>query len=145
MLMTIMGTGAVPSSYVARHQPFWIENPNAAPLARYVEDGRPATAVRKLNDWTSVYLGAPYSLGGDLLHNIAKEAGAFTCGPPGQMISYSDRFISLHALCTGTYTLRPPHGTRHVLDAETNAVLASGDAPFTLTVEAQRTYWFVTR
>ncbi len=140
MVMTIM-VASGQSSFAAREQPFWIEDPQATPLAHYAETGQVAGAMRKLPGWTSVVLAGSHSLTGDLLHALAQQAGAFVAGPPGQSLNLSGNFASLHGLRTGAYPLRVPPGVKRVLDADTRQPLPLRDGVCTLSVRAQETIW----
>ena len=131
-----------PNRWVARPQPFWIDDPAVTPLARYAENGRTAMAVREFDGWTSIYLAAPNSLGNDLLNTIARRAGAYVCGKPGQSIHMSGRFISLHGMKSEEYAIALPPGAQRVIDPDTGGVLAENVREFTVHAEAQRTYWF---
>lgn len=151
MLMMIM-TPTGQSSFTTREQPFWIEaagpersrrDPQATTLARYAETGQSAGAMKMLSDWTSVYLAGGHSLTGDLMHALAQQAGAFTCGPPGQSITMSGDFVSLHGLRSGPYPLRVPPGVKQVLDADTQKPLPIKNGVCTLDVQAQQTYWLL--
>lgn len=140
MLMMIM-TPTGPSSFAAREQPFWIEDDQATALARYAETGQVAAARKKLPGWTSIYLAAPSSLTGDLLNALARQAGAYVCGPAGQSVNLSGEFVSLHGLHSGDYPLRVPPGVKQVLDFDTQKILPLREGVCKLAVRAQETYW----
>ncbi|MDD5704769.1 MAG: beta-galactosidase [Kiritimatiellae bacterium] len=141
-MMTLRGS----SAFTTRCQPFWIEDSAAVPLARYAENGRTAIAVRQFPNWTSVYVSAPSSLGDDLLNNIARAAGAYVAGPPGQVaLQMNGRFLSVHGLRTCAYEFRLPPGRRQILDADTGVVLAKGVTSYTIPIRAQETKWFLLR
>jgi len=127
------------SSFVARYQPFWINDANATTLMRYRETGQSAMAVRRLKDWTSVYIAAPNALGATMLNNIATEAGAYVAGPAGQSLYMNGRFASLHGLRNGSYTFNLPPGRTRVVDADTGAAMDDN----TLNVAAGETYWLL--
>ena len=78
-----------------------------------------------------------------MLNHIAREAGAYVAGLPGHQLSLNGEFASLHALRSGSYTLRLPAGRRRVLDADTGKVLSQDSDTFTLSVTTQQTYWFL--
>lgn len=141
LFLTIMSSKG-PNPFYARSQSFWVEDQSALPLARYRENGMVAMAIKEHGDWTSIYLGPPFSLGNDLFHNIAARAGAYVCGQPGQSIFMNGGFISLHGMQNGHYTLYLPPGTKRILDPDTHQILAQGVTDFTLWVDAGKTYWF---
>lgn len=139
--------------YLARPQPFWIDDPSATVFARYRENQKAAMAVKKYKvwtsiflgnhkTWTSIFLGAPFSLGNDLLNNIAVTAGAYTCGKAGQSIHMNGKFVSLHGLKSEKYMFRLPPGARRMIDADSGKVLADGVKEFPINVVAGETYWF---
>ena len=134
------------TSFTTRSQPFWIDDGAATVMARYAENGQAAIAVRRFDEWTSVYVAAPSSLGDDLLNNIARAAGAYVAGPAGQVaLQMSGNFVSLHGLRSCNYPFCLPPGRRQVLDAETGAVLAAGVTPHAIPIQAQETKWFLLR
>ena len=144
MLMMIM----IPegqSSFTTREQPFWIADNTATPLATYDENGRVAAAMKKLPNWTSVYLAGANSLTGDLLNYLAREAKAYTCGPAGQSINMSGSFVSLHGLRSGSYPFRLPPGAKQMLEADTGRPLPIKNGVCNLNVTAQETYWYELR
>lgn len=124
-------------------QPFWVEDSSAIPLAHYVETQQVAAARKQEKGWTSIYIGAAQGLSDDLLNRIAREAGAYVAGPPGQQIHLNGNFASIHALRSGDYAMRLPPGCREVLDADTGKTLARGVKEFRFPVVAQQTYWFL--
>ena len=145
MLMAIFNTNGGSHSAVARYQPFWIDDSSTTTLGKYQESGKTAIGMKKLDDWTSIYLAAPQALGPQLFHNIAKQADAFVAGDAGQQLDYSGNFASLHALISGNYQLHLPPGKTQVVDALSGKVLSEGTETYTVPVEAQKTYWFFFR
>lgn len=121
-------------------QQFWIEDRNATTLARY-RDGKAAIAVRRFEDWTSLYIAAPGGIEAQLLHNVAKEAGAYTLTEPGQAIEMNGHFISMHGMKKAHHEFRLPYRA-DVIDLETNQVMAQGTDRFEVNVEPQKQYWY---
>ncbi len=142
MMLTMFGLRGSIASFAARPQPFWIDDNSAIVFARYAENDHAAMALKKMPDWTSIYIGAPNALGGDLLNNIARQAGAYVVGAPGQAINMNADFLSLHAMKSETYTVQLPPGKIRVVDALSGKVLSSGKSNYSFPVEAQKTYWF---
>jgi hypothetical protein len=142
MMLAMFGLRGSVASFAARPQPFWIDDNSATVLARYAEDDRAAMAMKKMPNWTSITIGAPNALSGDLLNNIARENGAYVCGAPGQAINMNADFVSLHAMKSDTYTLRLPKNKSRVRDALTGKVLAEKVTSYSFPVIAQSTYWF---
>ncbi len=128
---------------VSRYQKFWIEGGFDAALATYKEDSKVAIAVKRFPDWRSVYVAAPNALAGEMFYNIAKEANAYTTGPPAfGELRLSGRFVSYHAVKTGKYEFQLPKGTSKIIDADTGEVLAKNTATYTIDGKAQTTYWY---
>lgn len=121
-------------------QQFWIEDRNATTLARY-RDGNAAIAVRRFEDWTSLYIAAPGGLEARLLHNVAKETGAYVLTEPGQAIEMNGHFISMHGMKKGHHEFKLPYRA-DVIDLETNHIIVRNTDHFEVSVEPQRQYWY---
>lgn len=142
MVMAAFNTTGATSSFVARYQPFWIDDASATPLAKYHETGQTSMAVKKLPDWTSLYIAAPQALEPQLLNNIAKQAGAYVAGDATQQLDMNGNFASLHGLQNGTYRLQLPPGKTRVVDAMSGKVLLPQGTQYIFPVQAGTTYWF---
>ena len=140
MLLTMLSVRGR-NGFIARYQRFWIDDARAVPLAHDTETGQAAAAVRRFDDWTSVYLAAPNSLGAELLHHIAQQAGAFVCADPGNAIWMSGDLAVLHGLRNGEARLKLPPGTRGVRDAAGRSIPL--DERVRLPVEAGETHWLI--
>ena len=79
---------------------FVVADKDAVPLASYNLDGKTAAAVRKFNDWTSIYMGVPAGLTPQFLQNIASYAKVHIYNKvPGDMFFYHrDDLICLHGV-----------------------------------------------
>lgn len=122
-------------------QRFVIDDPDARPIARYADDGTLAIAMKKHSDWTSVYVANLAGLSAELLHAIAKQAGCHTVLNPNQaVLEMNGRFLSLHALRTGTLEIKLPQSAS-VTDAITGKEITSSDQ-FNVAADAQKSYWF---
>lgn len=139
--MAQFGYTIVPGT--SRYQKFWIESGYDNALASYKEGGKIAMAVKRFPEWTSIYIAAPNALAGEMTNNIAKEAGAYRCGPAAMgELRMSGRFVSYHALKSGKYEFNLPKGASKVIDPETGEVLAKGVQHLTINGKAQTTYWY---
>lgn len=128
---------------VSRYQKFWIDSGYDNVLGKYIDDGKAAMAVKRFPDWTSIYIGAPNALAGEMMNNIAKETGAYRSGTAAMgELRMSGRFVSYHALRSGKYDFQLPKGASKVIDAETGKVLAEKASSFTIDGKAQTTYWY---
>ena len=140
-LISKFGYLAIPG--VSRYQKFWVDSGYDQALGRYREDDKVAVAVKQYPTWTSVYVGAPNALAGEMLNNLAKQAGAYRCGPPAMgETRLSGRFVSYHALRSGAYEFQVPEGVAKVTDAETGDVQTLNNNGFIIDGIAQRTYWY---
>jgi hypothetical protein len=140
-LISKFGYLAIPG--VSRYQKFWVDSGYDQALGRYREDDQVAVAVKQHPTWTSVYVGAPNALAGEMLNNLAQQAGAYRCGPPAMgETRMSGRFVSYHALRSGAYEFQLPAGVTKVTEAETGAVQTLQNDRFTIDGIAQRTYWY---
>jgi hypothetical protein len=127
---------------MARSRSFSVNDSQATPLAQF--DGYPgsvAIASKKLGAANSIYIASPYGLGGDLMHALAVQAGAYVAGAPGPAIHMNGEFMSLHAMTSGAYLIALPPGKHTVVDAITGATLSSGSTSYKLLAQPQTTYW----
>lgn len=128
-------------SFTARPQQFWVEDDEATVLATYAENGKTAMATRQMDGWTSVYLGPAGGLGAGMLNAIARQAGAYAVGAPGHEIYMNGKFVSLHALHAGEYTLNLPAGVTRAVDLGSGEALPVAGGRLTMTLECAKTYW----
>ena len=85
------------SFYEKRLAPvFWPTDQELEIGARFKANGHPALAVRRFDDWTSVYAGIPYLPAG-VLRKIVKDAGVhvYTRSPVASLHA-GNGFISIH-------------------------------------------------
>lgn len=121
---------------------FWIEDEQAVPIARYHDTGQTAVAVKRFPDWTSIYSAQAGGIDAELLHNIARAAGAYTLTRPGLVTDMNGNFISLHAFSGGTYRLRlPRRATVH--DVMSGNILATDVEILDLEMTAQNSQWLL--
>ncbi|MDD5706026.1 MAG: hypothetical protein PHR35_08880 [Kiritimatiellae bacterium] len=118
---------------------FYVDDAAAMPLAHYAAGGETAIAIRRLKNWTSVYIGRPGGLGPDMLHAIARDAGAFTLlSAPGNVAATDGNLLVLHGVAGGRIEARLPDEAR-VQDLVTGAELADGTSMLTLDLPVQET------
>ena len=79
---------------------FYVEDSEATLLGRYLENGKPAFAVKRFDDWTSVYLGSP-GVSADILRAIAKEAQAHLYVDGGDIVYANESFVAIHTAREG--------------------------------------------
>ena len=124
-------------------QTFRVVDSAASPIAHYAETGEIASATKEFKMWTSIYIGAAQGLSNDMMNYIARGAGAYIAGAPGDMINLNGEFASIHAMHTGDCTLTLPSGRRQLIDADTGKILLKDGRQYTFPVQAQQTYWFL--
>ncbi len=122
-------------------QRFWIDDAQAAPLAKYSEDGKTALAVRRFDNWNSIYVAPLGGLSAELLNNAARESGAFVVSEPNKLsIDMNNRFISLNALQGGDFQIHLPRKAK-VTDVDSGKILATNADVFNIQMEAQESRW----
>ncbi len=125
-------------------QRFRINDPTAVTLAKYYEDGQSAIAVKRFDNYTSVFVAALGGLSPELLNNVAREAGAFVASRPGPVIDMNGNFISIHGVAGGKYTIKLPR-TADVYNPFTRQIVAKQVDHFELEIMPQKSYWFILR
>lgn len=122
---------------------FSVIDPEATVLGYYPESNETGFAVKKMDDWTSIFFGVPNAMQNDLLHRIAQETGVFVAGPPGDSVVMNGDFVSIHALSSRTYPFTLPEGKRTLKNALTGEILSQGKPVVELLLKAQHTYWYL--
>lgn len=112
-------------------------------LAYYKDTGKIAVAIRKMENWTSVFIGEAAGLDPLLFNALAKECKAFTASAPGLIINMNSRFISIHAIKGGRYTVNLQGKARKVTNMADGSITAKDSSSFELDASAQATYWFI--
>jgi len=87
-----------------------------------VHSTKPAFAVKKMDDWTSVYCSLPV-LPPTVIRNIAREAGVHIYSEMNDFVAANNWLLTVCASCDGPRTIRLPRKAT-VIDAMTDAVVA---------------------
>jgi len=78
-------------------------------LARYVDDGRPAVAMRDDPDCRRVYVCEPAGFTPGFMNRLARESGAYAAvDRTGLQINMNGDFVSVHCLRPGKYDFTLP-------------------------------------
>ena len=116
-------------------------NPEIKIHARYKSDGLPAIASRQYPAYRTVYVGNPGGLTPEFFNHLVKAAGGFTASESGLQIDMNDRFMSVHCVIPGKYTINLPRQCQVINLKDDSAVKVSGRT-FTADFAAGSSYWF---
>lgn len=120
---------------------FAVEDAAAQPLSTYLCDGKVSAAVKKLDGFTSIYLGHPSGLTPQLVHNLALLGGVQPFLEAGDAaLFHRDNFIVVHGIEGGRKTLRLPFKAT-VTEMLTNQVLARDTDTVPLDIKVSDTLW----
>ncbi len=73
-----------------------VDDPEAEVLGEYIENGRVGFAMKRFEDWTSVYIGSP-GIQASVLRALARLAGAHLFVDDGDVIVYANEsFVGIH-------------------------------------------------
>lgn len=81
------------------------DDENAEAIGKYTLSGFDASAVKKVDGFTSVYCGAKY-ISADFIREVARFAGCHIFEEEGNVLHASKNFITVHAAKTGKITLK---------------------------------------
>jgi hypothetical protein len=120
---------------------FIVEDAAAQPLGTYLSDGKVSAAVKKLDGFTSVFIGPPSGLTPQFFRNIAVSGGATPFIEAGDMAMFHrDSFIVIHGVEGGRKTLRLPFKAK-VTEMLTGRVLAQNSDTIPLDIKVADTLW----
>lgn len=120
---------------------FYVEDAEAVTIGTYVKGGETAIALKRFPGWTSVFIARPGGLGPDLLHAIAKDAGAFVLLPPGNAAATDGNILMIHGVAGGKHSVRLPF-CADVQDLITNRPVATAATQLDLDIPVQETFLF---
>lgn len=136
-----LGEGLLPIQGLAANAArFWVEDPEATVLARYLDGGEVGIAARDFGAWRGVYVAVPGGLGPELLNNIARWSGAYVAAPPGDAVYANGHLLCVHGVTGGRKQIALPYRAT-VTDGLTGQVLGRGVTSVELEVPPQRTIW----
>jgi hypothetical protein len=120
---------------------FVVEDAAAQPLGNYLSDGKVSAAVKKLDGFTSVFIGPPSGLTPQFWRNVAVAGGATPFIEAGDMaLFHRDNFIVVHGVEGGRKTLHLPFKAK-VTEMLTGRVLAQNSDTIPLNIKIADTLW----
>ncbi len=73
----------------------YVEDKDAIPLAVFEDNGKVGMAIKKFDDWTSVYIGAP-CIQAKVLRGLAKVAGAHLYVDKEEIVFANESYVGIH-------------------------------------------------
>lgn len=107
----------------------YIDDPEAIPLAVFEDNGKTGMAIKKFDNWTSVYIGAP-CIQANVLRDLAKLAGAHIYVDKEEIVFANESYIGIHTAQDGPVKikLRAPADVTEVFE---DRVVAENVTEFT--------------
>jgi len=84
---------------------FYIDDPEATILGTYIENGKPGFAVKRFDNWTSVYVGS-VSVSSVILRALAKASEAHLYSETDDIIYANSHFLAIHTNKAGERLIR---------------------------------------
>ncbi|MBP1582628.1 MAG: hypothetical protein J6866_01610, partial [Victivallales bacterium] len=120
---------------------FWVDDPEATPLAWHESDPNlVAAAVKRHSDWTAVYLANGY-FGQEFPRALAQETGVMPDGPLGDVTLAGNSLRVLHAASGGLKELRW-EGKGNLLDLQTGQLVGYATDCYRFMAAPGETRWF---
>jgi hypothetical protein len=133
---------------------FGLSNDQKAPVAFYpnvtegdevlgisADDKSPLALKHHYNDWTSIYIGAPF-IPENVIRDLARTAGVHIWCNSNDPIYPTNEVVGMHANTTGLKRIFLPIKASRVSNWLTGEVVAENASEFTFEAEAKRTYLF---
>jgi hypothetical protein len=123
---------------------FYVDDPQATPLATIQGTDRVGAAVRKFADWTGVYLSLPGVISPQFIREVVALADVTPIGPAEDVTYAGNGFIVVHAMTPGEKILRWEEES-DLFDITTGRTVAHQTDRYSLTMKAFETRWFKRR
>lgn len=120
---------------------FYVDDPEATPLAMLSGSDKVGLAVKRFKDWTSVYVALPGGFTPRFLRNLAREANLTPTGPEGDATYAGNGFLVLHALAPGEKTLTWTE-PGDLFDLSNGVTVATNAVSYSFPMDALETRWF---
>ena len=118
-----------------------IDDPEATILGYYTGTVLPGAAVKRHENWTGIYIGAPGGITPDFLHAAAREAGIRPTANSGDAVYAGNGFLVLHAMISGEKTLHWK-GKHDLIDLADGSTVVKDAESFTFSAKVGETRWF---
>ena len=102
---------------------FYVDDPEATTLGRFITNDQPAYAVKDFEDWRSVYFGAK-AFNPAVMRAIARAADVHIYLDTNDIVYANSRFVAIHATTEDTKRVSLPGKVAKVADAYTNQTVA---------------------
>ena len=112
---------------------FIVRDADAVVAAHYTWDHLPGMAVKKMDDWTSIYAGC-LCLPHEILAAIVARSGAHLYSAPGDIVYANDSFLAIHTRVGGPRTIRLRRPA-DVTDTLTGKLIARNAESFDVTLD----------
>lgn len=120
---------------------FYADDKTAVSIGKVSGTDKTGWAVKRFEDWTSVYISLPGALSPELIRNIVREAGLTPIGPCDDATSAGNGFMTIHALYDGQKTLRW-NKKCDLLDLATGKLAGKNINSISFPMKAGETRWF---
>ncbi|MCC7407076.1 MAG: beta-galactosidase [Phycisphaeraceae bacterium] len=87
---------------------FYADDPQATTLATFADSDKAGIVVKKMDTWTSIYLGFVGTVPPSLERNIASFAGLHVYNDQDDVMFFNKSLVALHASSPGTKVIRLP-------------------------------------
>ncbi len=85
---------------------FYVDDPSVTAFGKISATGKTGWAVKRFQNWTSIYIALPGNFTPQLLRNIIREANMKPVGPVNDVTYAGNGFLTIHALANGSKTLQ---------------------------------------
>jgi hypothetical protein len=125
---------------------FWAQDPQAKVLGEVALSlgwNVPGYAVKRFNEWTSVYIAVP-NIPAPVLRGLARFAGAHLFSDAGDVLYASRELLSVHTVAGGKRTFRLPRRVEAVRDLFAGKTIAKNVSSFDVALAPKSTelYYF---
>jgi Concanavalin A-like lectin/glucanases superfamily len=125
----------------AKQPLFYVDDPSATTFGKISDTGKTGWAVKRFQNWTSIYISLPGNFTPQLVRNIIREADMKPIGPVNDVTYSGNGFITIHALFNGTKMLQWDKKC-DLLDLSTGKIIGKNINSIKFDMLAGETRWF---